>query len=366
MRSQTWGTCTDLSAVAPTSLRSEEHGDPIGALSLSVVRSRNIHDLADHLRPYDVRFLHSGPMNGMSEIVQAHWNEIVLASWRFEQPLIQQGKLPSGRITFGLRDVRQCLVKWHGTALDFDDLTVSGSQTEVDIVSAPGFSTLAVSFPERMVQTAAERLGLSLRFHHKCRLVFPIGEVFGVRARTIWKVLLNYAVEYPWRPSELKWFAEQCAELLKCLLLGCARSTPSDLPCENRNRFRIVKQALAAIDEEPGEPLRIADLCRLTHASERALHYAFTEYLNVSPARYLKLHRLQGAHRDFRRTDRIGVKTADIANDWGFWHLGQFAKDYRDLFGELPSDTHWRTREAACFRSTRLPPNRASATTVMA
>ncbi|WP_408635108.1 helix-turn-helix domain-containing protein [Oleiphilus messinensis] len=30
---------------------------------------------------------------------------------------------------------------------------------------------------------------------------------------------------------------------------------------------------------------------------------------------------------------------ADVAADWGFWHLSQFSKDYRQLFGERPSDT---------------------------
>ncbi|MCK5375915.1 MAG: helix-turn-helix domain-containing protein, partial [Acidobacteria bacterium] len=29
----------------------------------------------------------------------------------------------------------------------------------------------------------------------------------------------------------------------------------------------------------------------------------------------------------------------DVANNWGFWHMGQFAADYRKMFGELPSQT---------------------------
>ena len=29
----------------------------------------------------------------------------------------------------------------------------------------------------------------------------------------------------------------------------------------------------------------------------------------------------------------------DIANRYGFWHMGQFAADYKKLFGELPSKT---------------------------
>jgi hypothetical protein len=28
-----------------------------------------------------------------------------------------------------------------------------------------------------------------------------------------------------------------------------------------------------------------------------------------------------------------------VANRWGFWHLGQLAADYRNLFDELPSET---------------------------
>jgi len=33
----------------------------------------------------------------------------------------------------------------------------------------------------------------------------------------------------------------------------------------------------------------------------------------------------------------------DVANSWGFWHMGQFAADFRRQFGELPSETVRRT-----------------------
>jgi AraC family ethanolamine operon transcriptional activator len=29
----------------------------------------------------------------------------------------------------------------------------------------------------------------------------------------------------------------------------------------------------------------------------------------------------------------------DVAAAWGFWHLSQFATDYRKLFGMRPSET---------------------------
>jgi len=35
-----------------------------------------------------------------------------------------------------------------------------------------------------------------------------------------------------------------------------------------------------------------------------------------------------------------GSTTVSIeALNWGFWHFGEFARAYKECFGELPSDT---------------------------
>ena len=34
-----------------------------------------------------------------------------------------------------------------------------------------------------------------------------------------------------------------------------------------------------------------------------------------------------------------GTTVREIARRWGFRHTGEFAADYRRLFGELPSET---------------------------
>jgi len=28
-----------------------------------------------------------------------------------------------------------------------------------------------------------------------------------------------------------------------------------------------------------------------------------------------------------------------VASEFNFWHMGQFSRDYKNLFGELPSET---------------------------
>jgi AraC family ethanolamine operon transcriptional activator len=60
--------------------------------------------------------------------------------------------------------------------------------------------------------------------------------------------------------------------------------------------------------------------------------------LGTTPIKYLRSLRLNSVRRALRQA-APGVTIQDIASHWGFWHLSQFAQDYKKLFGELPSAT---------------------------
>ena len=42
---------------------------------------------------------------------------------------------------------------------------------------------------------------------------------------------------------------------------------------------------------------------------------------------------------DFLNAATTSHTITDLATQWGFWHMSQFAADYKRLFGELPSET---------------------------
>jgi len=71
------------------------------------------------------------------------------------------------------------------------------------------------------------------------------------------------------------------------------------------------------------------------------------ERFGLSPALYMKVQRLNGARHDLSGEHEPSMNIADVANKWGFWHLGQFARDYRSWFCELPSATYKRHHTAA-------------------
>ena len=127
---------------------------------------------------------------------------------------------------------------------------------------------------------------------------------------------------------------------------------PHPRPAAPHLRMRALRRALAHIAEHPHDSLGVQDLCRSTGASERTLRRAFTEELGVGPKTYLQALRLNGVYRGLREGDPSGTRVNDIAHRWGFWHMGQFAADYRRLFAELPTRT-LRKRDRASRNTAR-------------
>ena len=87
----------------------------------------------------------------------------------------------------------------------------------------------------------------------------------------------------------------------------------------------------------------IPALCEIAQLSERNLQYGFREYLGITPIRYLRVIRLNGARRELLVARPDMTKVVDIALKWGFLELGRFAGEYRQLFQELPSETLHKT-----------------------
>lgn len=118
-------------------------------------------------------------------------------------------------------------------------------------------------------------------------------------------------------------------------LLKVETPAPPDIQSYH-HRKQVVDIVRAYIDVHPDTPLTVTDLCKMANVSRRTLQYSFESILGVSPIRYLRVSRLNGVRRALVQAS-YGACVADIASQWGFWHMSQFAKDYRDLFGELPS-----------------------------
>jgi len=127
------------------------------------------------------------------------------------------------------------------------------------------------------------------------------------------------------------------AGVLAALFDVCAPSAEGAAGAAPSRRRRIVEQARDYVLAHRTRPVGVPELCEQLHVSRRTLQYCFQDVLGMAPATYLRALRLNGARRDL--CGRAADSVQDVAEAWGFWHLSQFASDYRRLFGKRPSDT---------------------------
>jgi len=317
------------------------------SFSVSVVHAEDVDHFVEKLRGYHLQLtqIDKGPF--AAKIVQTELAGVLLTAAQYGRSLVHTGEPPSGKITFAMGKSRPP-ARWQGQDFGSYDLLVSPtSGAEIDLVTQAGFGCATASFAPDIVKATADRLGLPL----------PIGDVTNIalvplernKARTLraaFEKVFSDAVARPHGDRAAAWSVTKQEDMLR-VLLGCAANATSRTKSpSNGERARIIKAVLEAIDDLPGEILSIGDLCRIARASERTLDYAFMERFGLSPALYMKVQRLNGVRRDLYGHQEPSMNVADVANKWGFWHLGQFARDYRNLFGELPSATHKRKLNA--------------------
>lgn len=105
------------------------------------------------------------------------------------------------------------------------------------------------------------------------------------------------------------------------------------------DRGRIIRLLRDEIHSVQKDNLSVPSLARSAGVSERTLRSVFLEYFGVSPQRYIFVDRLTKARGALMNADPDQTKVAAIARKFGFWHLGRFSIQYRQLFGEHPSET---------------------------
>ena len=113
---------------------------------------------------------------------------------------------------------------------------------------------------------------------------------------------------------------------------------------DRRMRQRLVREADNYLRANPARPVYTDDLCAALGTSATRLHQAFSATFGISPHRYLKLRRMGMVRAALLSRSGPWHSVKAVALSHGFWHLGQFARDYRDLYGEAPSETLARAR----------------------
>ncbi len=96
--------------------------------------------------------------------------------------------------------------------------------------------------------------------------------------------------------------------------------------------------AQAYMIEHLGERLPVAMVASHCGLSVRRLQALFQDECGQSPLQWLRMQRLKAVRQALSQADNAN-RVSEIAARFGFTHLGEFSRAYRQAFGETPQQT---------------------------
>ncbi|MBP0021485.1 MAG: helix-turn-helix domain-containing protein [Cyanobacteria bacterium SBLK] len=229
----------------------------------------------------------------------------------------------------------------HGHPLNLQtDLSGFDMQREVHFITPPEGIMAHIFVPTQLFQTCASQLQRD-----------DLGDRF---------LATNYATLLPDRMGQLKAYLQelfrvvqhkpgwlQQPHIAKLVAEDFVPLLVRSIPLQGKAKpaLKLFRRAPLVVRAEKEmtncleQPLTLKELARRLGSSSSALSYGFKDIFGMSSMRYLKVRRLNAVRRYLKAGDPGRHTVETFANQFGFWNSGHFAKDYKTLFGELPSET---------------------------
>jgi AraC family ethanolamine operon transcriptional activator len=243
-----------------------------------------------------------------------------------------------GILSFGLLDADNPPTWVYNQLIPKDALTVFPRHEALKAASPVGFRGNAIHISADFMASLAEQV-----HHLPLNLLLPAAGIYApdhiklsaLRAELLkWQQLVSCGAD---SRTGIIARREESLSLSVIAALADARHLEGDGLIKSE---RGVSRALEIIHGSELENISAMELCGHTGCSQRSLEKGFLKRFGVTPKKYIKCLRMAQVHQGLRsfsaqRYDSI----IDLAGSHGFWHMGQFAADYRRIYGELPSAT---------------------------
>jgi AraC family ethanolamine operon transcriptional activator len=232
----------------------------------------------------------------------------------------------------------------NGLFIHPDLMLMAAGHIECQFVAEAGYESITVIVPRTDFEAylTARQLRDPLQPNRTVDLLV----CDATRARELFSFGKRMAVTAARQPDLFNGRKEVCVaagiELVEMLLEAIGSSedyAPSRSDKTHEGHSHIVQRAEKYVLTQTDVSFHVTDLCKAIGTSERALEYAFKDILKMSPMAFLRRVRLHRVHQALRTGTRQTTTVSAEALKWGFWHFGDFSKDYKNCFGESPSDT---------------------------
>lgn len=309
-------------------------------------RFTDIDDLGEQMQPFSkVQMTQLSVKSLQCDVRLAIFDEIQFAFIKSSCPLLSIGEKPRNMISFAclLETIGPCLIA-HNRKLALNSFGGFDPNLKAKFVLPSEMQFLVIQIRRDILQDCIEvmeREDLNEHFWKHNFVQLP-ETMLSVKVY-LWQLLhlIEHQPQFLQQPRSKQLLLEDFIPLLISAIPPATRDSLKQPPLIKR--AGLVKQAEDYMLAHLDQPLTLAHLCQMIYVSQRSLCYGFQEVFGVSPMEYLKAKRLQNVRRFLKVATPETACVASIARQFGFWSPGHFARDYKTMFGELPSETLQRT-----------------------
>jgi AraC-like DNA-binding protein len=210
-----------------------------------------------------------------------------------------------------------------------------------DLASAET-AVLVVNIDDSTVESTASNLACknhetSPKVRSRISLSGPSGVRLWRDACSLWSRVVHEDSSPAYRLEIVEREKEIAADI--ALAAGIVDEGPEPSLIEQRRSRARLNQVEEWILANLDMPISRDKLCAVSGLQVRALSRYFAHTYGKSPMRFVRDRRLDAIYRVLLAADPAEVTVTHTAVDFGCYHLGRFAADYRAAFGESPIDT---------------------------
>jgi len=276
---------------------------------------------------------------------EAFWQRLVLGDltisvgdYRF--PACIRGRIPHGQVFIGLYNYLAGEVRENYRLVSPDSLLLyaPGLERHCTSLGCMGWNMLMLPV-RRLQQTATALYGAELEWPRQGIRHLDLHPVLAERLRQQLRGLLGLGKHLASPPDEgltESLASEGLIRLLVQAIVSGARSTRpvAMLTAGQRHALATMEACLRRWQASPADELRVSSI---TDTSQRMLEMATRDAYCVTPHYWIKVAKMNMVYRDLLSRNCTSVTSA--CQRWGICHMGRFAAEYRELFGESPSET---------------------------
>ena len=288
-------------------------------------------DFAKEIRQGIAEHFQMEPGDFYGELIQVVSEPVIISTHSLNRTIIQSGAGLPGYTVFLLPGNMSQDFSWR-------KLRLTGKRIGLLKEGMPHFSVLPPNFfgtPISLSNKYFNELIIKMNFNENLYKYVLQSEAMEIRsedAYLIQKMVIDIC-------NSNKIDSKKLIEDLPVLMLKALDKVTKDAPIQISNSHDIIfAKFMEYINLHLDQPIKTHDICNRVEISERNLRYIFKELTGITPMKFVKNLKLNKARKDIKFAKEKTEINA-IANKWGFGHSGQFAADYKKLFGELPYQT---------------------------